>query len=94
MKSLCRKGEFSKQKQLSAGLGDSSEGEPRGPKRQLENLLPQPINDVLCLAEVDLVQCTSDFVFHVLEEKGETRPGVTPGVGRNGALTLLWVASP
>lgn len=28
--------------------------------------LPQPIDDVLCFPKVDLIQRTSDFIFHVL----------------------------
>lgn len=32
--------------------------------------LPQPINDVLCFSKINLVQRTSDFVLHVLENKG------------------------
>lgn len=31
--------------------------------------LPQPINDVLCFSKINLIQCTSDFVLHVLENK-------------------------
>lgn len=36
---------------------------------QLEGSLPQPIHDVLCFSKINLIQCTSDFVFHVLEKK-------------------------
>lgn len=32
----------------------------------LLDTLPQPIDDVLCLSKVDLIQRTSDFIFHVL----------------------------
>lgn len=44
---------------------------------QLEGSLPQPIHDVLCFSKINLIQCTSDFVFHVLEKKS-MRPVFRP----------------
>lgn len=49
-------------KQLEAGVALQGPPPTAGP-------LPQPIHDVLCLSKINLIQCTSDFVFHVLEKK-------------------------
>lgn len=98
MKRLCvGKGSSSKQKQINARLEtvpqalQGNAGKRRGSNSQLESPLPQPINDVLCFSKINLIQCTSDFVFHVLKKKKkkETRPLVTSAVFRNGALTLF-----
>ena len=80
MKRLCvGKGSSSKQKQINAWLGtvpqalQGNAGKGRGSNSQLESPLPQPINDVLCFSKINLIQCTSDFVFHVLEKKVRNR---------------------
>lgn len=76
MKRLCvGKGSSSKQKQINARLEtvpqalQGNAGKRRGSNSQLESPLPQPINDVLCFSKINLIQCTSDFVFHVLQKK-------------------------
>lgn len=59
---------------LSQGQNHGHHG---GAKNQPESPLPQPINDVLCFSKINLIQCTSDFVFHVLDKKEESRSSVT-----------------
>lgn len=80
MKRLCvGKGSSSKQKQINARLEtvpqalQGNAGKRRGSNSQLESPLPQPINDVLCFSKINLIQCTSDFVFHVLKKKKKER---------------------